>query len=114
MRFLIIDSNAVAYQSFYAFQEIRTKTGISVGALFGFSKKLLMILQKVKPDHVIAAFDSRGKKEKHGMYAEYKANRKPMPDTMVSQMPLIKEFLDNMKIVVVERPGQEADDLIGS
>lgn len=114
MRFLLIDSNAIAYQSFYAFRELRTKSDIPVGALFGFSKKILNLLKHLKPDHVIAVFDSKGKKERHDVYAAYKANRKPMPDDMVSQMALIKEFLSLMKIQVVEEAGCEADDLIGS
>ncbi len=114
MRFLLIDSNAIAYQSYYAFQELRTKNGTPAGALFGFSKKVLNLLKHVKPDHVVAVFDSRGKKDRHDVYAEYKANRKPMPDDMASQMTLIKNFLSHMKIAVVERVGYEADDLIGS
>lgn len=114
MRFLLIDSNAIAYQSFYAFQELRAKNGTPVGALFGFSKKVLNLLKHIKPDHVVAVFDSKGKKDRHDVYTEYKANRKPMPDDMVSQMSLIKEFLSTMQIAVLEEAGCEADDLIGS
>ncbi|HHH84503.1 MAG TPA: hypothetical protein ENL15_00960, partial [Firmicutes bacterium] len=114
--FFLIDGNALAYQSFYAFQrqKLTNPRGEPVGALYGFLRKLFRLLETHHPDFLYVVFDSRGKTDNHQLFADYKANRKPMPDELSLQIRNIKSFLDLARIKRVEIPGHEADDIIGT
>ena len=115
-KIFIIDGNAIVYQSYYAFLKanLQTKDGMPIGALYGFIRKIFNILKKYKPEYFIVTFDSRGKKERHKIYEDYKANRKKMPDELFEQFKLIKEFLKIANIKTIEVEGYEADDVIGT
>ena len=114
--FFLVDGNALAYQAFYAFQRqnLTNPRGEPVGALYGFLRKLFGLLETHRPDFLYVAFDSRGKTDNHELFADYKANRKPMPDELSLQISNIKSFLDLARIKRIEIPGHEADDIIGT
>ena len=75
---------------------------------------VLKIATDFEPDNMIAAFDSKGPTFRHELFEGYKAQRKKMPDELISQMSLIKEVLKSMKIPAVEKEGFEADDIIAA
>lgn len=111
---VLIDGNSVLYRAFYATPFLTTATGEPTNAVFGFVNMLLKIISDVKPKYILVAFDRKEPTYRHKMYFGYKAGRKPMPDELVPQVDLIKKTLDVMGISRYEKPGLEADDIIGS
>lgn len=112
----IIDGNAVIYQSYYAFKraDLRLRDGTPSGAFYGFARKIISLIKNYEPNNLVIAFDSKGKKMRHDLFEDYKANRKPMPDDLVTQLDYIKKFVDVLDIKRLEIEGFEADDIIGS
>lgn len=115
-KFVIVDSLALAYKAYFAFQSrpLYTKNGEPTSAVFGFVNQLIKIYEDFKPDYIAAAFDSKEKTFRHEMYTEYKATRSDMPDDMVPQLARIKEVVEKLKIPILILPGFEADDIIGA
>ena len=112
---LLIDSNAIIHRAYHAYPpSLQTKEGVLTNAAFGFSVILLETLQKFKPDYVVCAFDESEKTFRHEQFADYKANRKPMPDDLRAQFPLVKEIVQALSIPIFSQKGYEADDLIGT
>ena len=113
-KLVLIDGNSLMNRAFYATPVFTTKDGLPTNGVFGFVKLLLKIISDKKPTHVAVAFDLHAPTFRHKMYADYKAGRKPMPDDLAKQMPIIKEVLRLMNIRICELAGHEADDLIGT
>jgi len=114
-RIIIIDSNNIAYRAFYALPDtITTSSGMMTNAVLGFTNMLLKLIEDLKPDIVICAFDSKGPTFRHEMFKEYKMHRKKMPDELAHQLPLIKEVMEAFNIRCLEKEGMEADDIIAS
>ncbi len=114
-KILLIDGNNLAYRAFYALPEtIATSSGTSTNAVLGFTSMLLKLIEEENPDSIICAFDSKGPTFRHDMFKDYKINRKKMPDGLARQFPLIKEVLEAFNIIVLEKPGYEADDIIAT
>ena len=113
-KLVLIDGNSLMNRAFYATPVFTTKDGLPTNGVFGFVKLLLKIISDKKPTHIAVAFDLHAPTFRHKMYADYKAGRKPMPDDLAKQMPLIKEVLRLMNIRICELAGHEADDLIGT
>jgi len=114
-RMIIIDSNNIAYRAFYALPDtITTSSGMMTNAVLGFTNMLLKLIEDLKPDIVICAFDSKGPTFRHEMFKEYKMHRKKMPDELAHQLPLIKEVMEAFNIRCLEKEGMEADDIIAS
>jgi DNA polymerase-1 len=113
-RFFIMDGNAYIYRAFYAIEELSTSTGIPTNAVFGFTRLLLKIMLEDKPDYMAIAFDTAGPTFRHEEFAEYKAGRPEMPDTLVQQLPIIREVIEALNIPILEQSGYEADDIIGT
>ena len=114
-RIIIIDSNNIAYRAFYALPDtITTSSGVMTNAVLGFTNMLLKLIEDLKPDIVICAFDSKGPTFRHEMFKEYKMHRKKMPDELAHQLPLIKEVMEAFNIRCLEREGMEADDILAS
>ena len=113
-KLVLIDGNSLMNRAFYATPVFTTKDGLPTNGIFGFVKLLLKIISDKKPTHVAVAFDLHAPTFRHKIYADYKAGRKPMPDDLRKQMPLIKEVLKLMNIRICELAGHEADDLIGT
>lgn len=115
-RLFLIDGMALAYRVYFAFARnpLINKKGENVSAVFGFTNTLLSILDTENPDFFAVVFDTPHPTFRHELYADYKAQRSDMPQDMVDQLPRIREMLDILKIPVVEKPGFEADDIIGT
>lgn len=114
---LLLDGNSVINRAYFALAGRRPLTapdGTPTGALLGFLNIYLKTMEELSSTHVCAVFDRKEPTFRHQAYDGYKATRKPMPDDLALQMPLIKEILHAMGIRTAELPGYEADDLIGT
>ncbi|MCA9217358.1 MAG: DNA polymerase I [Planctomycetales bacterium] len=112
----LLDGMALIYRAHFAL--IRspryTSAGKCTSAVFGFTNALMDILNKEKPTHLAAVFDTPAPTHRHEEYAEYKANREAMPEDLSEQIPLIFELLEAFNIPVIRIDGVEADDVIGT
>ena len=113
-KFVLIDGNSLLNRAYYATPVFTTKDGLPTNGLFGFVKLLLKIISDKKPEYIAVAFDLRAPTFRHEMYGEYKAGRKPMPEELVVQVPILKVVLNLMGIRICELKGYEADDVIGT
>ncbi|MBT3478166.1 MAG: DNA polymerase I [Candidatus Marinimicrobia bacterium] len=115
-RLFIIDGYALLYRAHFAMirNPLINSKGMHTSALFGFVNQVLKLLRQEKPDYLMAAFDSSKKTFRHERYPEYKATREKMPEEMRDQLPYLGKLMDAMRIPTLERPGFEADDIIGT
>ncbi len=113
-KLFLIDGNSFCYRAYYAIRVLTTSSGQPTNAVYGFVTMLKKLVQQEKPDYLAVSFDLKGPTFRHKRYADYKINRKPMPDDLVSQLPLIKETLRAYKIPIFEKQGFEADDVIAT
>ncbi|MFP5334193.1 MAG: DNA polymerase I [Actinomycetes bacterium] len=115
-RLLLVDGHSMAYRAFYALpvENFSTSTGQSTNAVYGFTSMLINVLRDEQPTHVAVAFDVSRDTFRNAEYAEYKANRAKSPDEFSGQVALVKEVLAALRVVVVEKEGYEADDVIGT
>ncbi|MDP2905013.1 MAG: DNA polymerase I [Candidatus Omnitrophota bacterium] len=110
----LIDANAFCYRAFYAVRALSTSYGQPTGAIYGFLNILNKILKEKKPDYLGVCFDVSRQTFRQKKFAEYKINRPPMPDGLVSQIPLIKKIISAYGITICEKAGFEADDVIAT
>lgn len=112
----LLDAYALIFRSYYAF--IRnprlTSKGLNTSAIFGFLLTLEEVLQKQRPTHIAVVFDVSGPTFRHEMYKEYKANRDETPEDIKTAVPYIKRLIEAYRIPVIDYPGFEADDVIGT
>ncbi len=113
-KLILIDGNSLLNRAFYATPQFTTKDGTPTNGVFGFVKLLLKIISDKKPTHAVVAFDVHAPTFRHQMYADYKAGRKPMPEELAAQFPILKEVLETMGVRICEMAGHEADDIIGT
>ncbi|MBE7048753.1 MAG: DNA polymerase I [Ruminococcaceae bacterium] len=113
-KFLIIDANSIINRAFYGIRLLTTKDGTYTNAVYGFLNIFYKYMEEIKPDYVAAAFDLKAPTFRHKMFDGYKATRKPMPEELRPQLPLLKEVLTALAIPVLELAGYEADDIIGT
>jgi DNA polymerase-1 len=113
-KLLLLDGNALVHRSFHAIPPLNGPHGEPVNAVYGFTATLLKAWKELQPSHIIATFDLPGGTFRDDLYAEYKAKRAKAPDELYEQMPLVKEVVDAFAIPIIEAPGFEADDMIGS
>ena len=113
-KLVLIDGNSLLNRAFYATPAFTTKDGLPTNGVFGFIKLVLKIISDKNPTHFAVAFDLRAPTFRHKMYADYKAGRKPMPDDLAAQVPVLKDVLRLMNIRICEKEGFEADDIIGT
>ncbi len=115
-RLFLIDGYALLYRAHFAMirNPLINSKGMHTSALFGFINQVLKLLRQEKPDYLMAAFDSSKKTFRHERYPEYKATREKMPEEMQEQLPYLWKLLEAMRIPTLERPGFEADDIIGT
>jgi len=109
-----VDAFAHIYQFFYAIKGLTGPDGEPVNAVYGFARMLQQLQRDYGPDYLVVAFDGPGELERKQTYADYKANRKPMPAALERQIPLIEELLDVLNIPKIAAEGQEADDVLAS
>jgi len=110
----LVDGNSYSYRAFYAIADLRTSKGKPTGAIFGFVNMLNKLRGEASPDYVAVCFDLKGPTLRHEKFADYKVHRKPMPDDLQSQMPLIKEIISAYGIPIFQLKGYEADDIIAT
>jgi DNA polymerase-1 len=111
---ILIDSNALVHRAFHALPPLSKKDGTLTNAVYGYALTLLSVLDKFKPDYIMATFDLKGPTFRHEQYEEYKATRKKAPDELYEQIPMVKELLKAFNIPIYEKQGFEADDIIGT
>lgn len=112
-KLMILDGNGLAHRAFHALPLLSTTTGLYTNAVLGFTNMLQKLVRQEKPDYLLVAFD-KGRSFRHQDYEAYKAHRKPTPDELRPQFPLIKRVLGAFNIATLEMAGYEADDLIGT
>lgn len=112
----IIDSHALIYRAYYAFQKLnlKTPTGFPTGACYGFAQCLINIFRQYKPEYIVAVMDSGKPTWRHQRFPNYKSNRQKMPEDLIKQLPKIEEILNAFGILIEKQDGIEADDLIFS
>ncbi|KPA15688.1 DNA polymerase I [Candidatus Magnetomorum sp. HK-1] len=110
----LIDGSAYVYRAYHAISDLSNSKGLPTNAIFGFTRMLIKLIEDKKPDYLIMFFDSKGPTFRHEKYPEYKANRPPMPEDLVLQLPYIRQLVDAFNIPIIEMKGFEADDLIAS
>ena len=111
---LLIDGSNYLYRAYHGLPDLRTSQGEPTGAIKGFSNMLQMIKNMVKPDLAACVFDAHGPTFRSEIYQEYKANRPPMPEDLVSQVEPIFEMIKAQGWPFLQVPGIEADDVIGT
>ena len=114
MKLMILDGNSIVNRAFYGIRMLNAPDGTPTNAVYGFLTIFQRILELEQPQAVCVAFDVHAPTFRHEQYALYKAQRKPMPEELVVQMPLLKQTLDHMGIRRLELAGWEADDLLGT
>jgi DNA polymerase-1 len=110
----LIDGNSLLYRAYYAIQRLSNSKGFPTNAVFGFISMLKKLIEKEKPHYLGIVFDTKGPTVRHKAYKDYKAHRKPMPEDLVAQIPVIKKIVKAFNIPMFERENYEADDVLGS
>ena len=107
---------ALIYRAHFAFSKnpIVNSKGVNTSAVYGFLNTLLELINKEKPTHFAVAFDTKAPTFRSEIFTEYKANRERQPEDIQVAIPIIKKFLNNLNIQIVEKDGFEADDVIGT
>ena len=113
-KIVIIDGFSAIYRAFYAIPLLSSHNGQFTNAVYGFAKLIIDAMEKFEPTHVVVAFDTNQNTFRKQMFDSYKATRKPMPEELALQLPIIDEMLEKMKIKRVSKEGYEADDIIGT
>lgn len=113
-KLVLIDGNSLLNRAYYATPVFTTKDGLPTNGVFGFVKLMLKIISDKKPTHLAVAFDLHAPTFRHKMYDGYKAGRRPMPEDLVAQLPVLKDVLRLMNVQICEQEGYEADDVIGT
>lgn len=115
-RLFLLDAYALIYRAYYAFirnPRVNSK-GLNTSAAFGFTNSLIEVLEKEKPDYIAVVFDTPEETERTVEYSEYKANRESTPEDISNNIPFIREIIQAFNIPILEYPGYEADDIIGT
>lgn len=113
-KILIIDGHSILNRGFYGLPDLTNSRGIHTNAVLGFLNILFKIMDEEKPDHLCVAFDMSAPTFRHERFKEYKGTRKPMPEELREQVPLMKRILTAMNVRILEHAGYEADDIIGT
>ena len=114
-KLMVLDGNSIVNRAFYGVSSnLTTRTGQPTNAVFGFLNILNKLLDEEQPQALCVTFDRKAPTFRHQAYEGYKAQRKPMPEELASQMPILKEVLSALNIPMYELDGWEADDLIGT
>lgn len=113
-KIVLIDGHSILNRAFYGVPVLTNSAGLHTNAVYGFLNILFKILDEENPDYLTVAFDVKAPTFRHKMYKEYKGTRKPMPEELHEQVPVLKEVLTAMGIQIVEKAGYEADDILGT
>ena len=113
-KIVLIDGNSIINRAFYGVPELTNKEGLHTNAIYGFLNIMFKVMDEEMPSHMLVAFDEKAPTFRHKMYGEYKGTRKPMPEELREQMPVLKDILQAMNLCIFSREGIEADDILGT
>ena len=113
-KLVLIDGHSILNRAFYGVPNLTNSEGLHTNAVYGFLNILFKLLEEEKPEYLAVAFDLKAPTFRHEMYGEYKGTRKPMPQELHEQVPLMKEVLGAMGIPILTKEGYEADDVLGT
>ncbi|MBR4959456.1 MAG: DNA polymerase I [Clostridia bacterium] len=113
-KLLVLDGNSILNRAFYGIRNLSTAAGLPTGAVFGFMNILHKHMTAIAPTHLACAFDTKKPTFRHEAYNGYKATRKGMPEELAVQLPYAKEAAAALGFTVIECPGYEADDILGT
>ncbi len=113
-KIVLIDGHSMLHRAFYGVPDLSNGEGLHTNAIYGFLNIMFKILEEEKPEYLAVAFDVHAPTFRHEIYTQYKGTRKPMPEELREQIPVMKEVLAAMGIKTVEQPGLEADDILGT
>ena len=113
-KILLIDGHSILNRAFYGLPDLTNAEGLHTNAIYGFLNILFKMVEEEKPDYLTVAFDVHAPTFRHEMYKEYKGTRKPMPQELREQVPVMKDLLAAMGIEIISKEGYEADDLLGT
>ncbi|MGN0376273.1 MAG: DNA polymerase I [Suilimivivens sp.] len=113
-KLVLIDGHSILNRAFYGVPDLTNSAGLHTNAIYGFLNIMFKILEEEKPDFLTVAFDVHAPTFRHEIYKEYKGTRKPMPQELREQVPVMKEVLTAMGIQIMEQAGLEADDILGT
>ena len=113
-KLLLIDGHSILNRAFYGLPDLSNSQGLHTNAILGFLNILLKIMEEEQPTHLCVAFDVHQPTFRHLRYDAYKGTRKPMPEELRQQVPVMKDVLHAMNVITVEQGGFEADDIIGT
>ncbi|HEC12131.1 MAG TPA: DNA polymerase I, partial [Acidiferrobacteraceae bacterium] len=111
---ILVDGSSYLYRAFHAMPNLLTSHGEPTGAVYGVTNMLRKLVNDYEPDEMVVIFDAKGKTFRHDMYAQYKANRPPMPDDLRGQIQPIHDIVTAMGLPMLIIEGVEADDVIGT
>jgi len=111
---MLVDGTAVLYRAFYGIPELSTKAGKPTNAVFGFIRMLKQMATVWSPSHWVVTFDGGRPAERLAIQGDYKAQRKPMPDLLREQIPVVEDYLDRAGVVRMRQERQEADDIMAT
>ena len=113
-KLVLIDGHSIMNRAFYGVSDLTNSEGLHTNAVYGFLNIMLKILEEEKADHAAVAFDLKEPTFRHEMYDAYKGTRKPMPQELHEQIPVMKDVLKAMGIPIMTLEGFEADDILGT
>lgn len=113
-KLVAIDGNSLLYRAFFAMKHLSTTSGLPTNAVYGFTMMLDRIISEEKPDSLVVAFDAPVKTFRHEEFDGYKAHRKPAPDELKAQGPIVRSLVEAYRIPIIEIHGFEADDVVGT
>ena len=113
-KLVLLDGHSILNRAFYGVPDLTNAQGLHTNAVYGFLNIMFKILEEEKPDYLAVAFDVHAPTFRHEMFKEYKGTRKAMPEELREQVPIMKDVLRAMNVVVMEQAGLEADDILGT
>ncbi len=113
-RLYLVDGMALLYRSFHAIRGLATSKGMPSNAVYGLLTTLRKLLEEEKPEYIAVAWDHAAPTLRQAQFEAYKAQRKPMPEDLVAQLPYARRALEALSIPTLEEAGYEADDLIAT
>ncbi|MCR5155772.1 MAG: DNA polymerase I, partial [Butyrivibrio sp.] len=113
-KLVLIDGHSIINRAFYGVPDLTNASGLHTGAIYGFLNIFFKLIDEEKPDYVVVAFDEHAKTFRHQIFDQYKGTRKPMPDELRQQVPVLRDVLSAMNVVTCSKEGLEADDILGT
>ena len=111
----LIDASGFIWSAFHKLpQHFKNRDGIIINAVYGYCNSIIDLYQKLKPEQIIAVFDTKAKTFRSKIYKDYKANREAPPPELIPQFPIVREATDALGIPRIEMDGYEADDIIAT